>query len=75
MLCKILKDFSGAQDGVLVTHFSAGTIAEVSEYLFSCIDKSWVQVVEPVVVPVVDVLGVEIKNKAIVSDGKARKDK
>jgi len=60
--CEILKDFPGSQDGLKVTHFKAGETVEISDYLMSCIDKSWVRVLKKA--------GPEISNKAIITQGK-----
>jgi len=61
--CEILKDFPGSQDGVTTTQFYAGQIVELSDYLMSCIDKSWVRVTSD------KPKQKEISNKAIITDG------
>lgn len=66
--CKILKDFPGSQDGLTVTQFKAGEVVEISDYLMSCIDKSWVSVVKNPFDNTED--QPEISNKAIVTEGK-----
>ena len=66
MLCKILKDFMGSQDGLISEKFEEGTVRDISDYLYACIDKSWVAKVTPDPV---------IENKAIISEGKSRKGK
>ncbi len=55
-LCDIHEDFRGSQDGVTVEQFVKGSQVELSEYLLSCIDKSWAA-------------PVGIQNKAVVIDG------
>jgi hypothetical protein len=60
MLYEILKDFQGSQDGTHSEWFYAGTRRELSGYLVSCVDPSWIKRV------------VEIDNKAIETDGKRR---
>lgn len=60
----IIKDFPGSQDGRFTEQFKAGTQAELSDYLVSCIPSEWVR---PVGAPV------EIENKAIVSDGSPKR--
>lgn len=60
MKYEILRDFPGSQDGRTTEQFKAGTQAEMSDYLVSCIPKEWAR-------PVVD--PVEIENKAVVTDG------
>lgn len=57
MLYEILRDFKGSQDGRFTEQFTAGTQAELSDYLVSCIPADWARPV-----------GV-IENKAIVTDG------
>jgi len=64
MLYEILKDFPGSQDGRTTEQFKAGTQAELSDYLISCIPKGWAR---PVGEPSV------IENKAVVSDGSNRR--
>lgn len=59
MLCKILKTFHGSQDGRYTEQFTEGSIIELSDDLYSAVSsEGWV-------IPV----GIEIENKAIVSDG------
>jgi len=60
---KILKSFLGSQDGVTNTSFEAGTTVELSDYLVSCSDPSWIQKVVPQ----------EIQNKAIATSGQTKK--
>jgi propanediol dehydratase small subunit len=61
--CEILKDFTGSQDGIFATDFTAGEIADLSDYLMGCIDKSWVKVIS-------QKNAAEISNKAVITDGK-----
>lgn len=61
MKYKILKDFPGSQDGTKSEWFMAGTEAELSDYLVSCVDPAWIK-------------PVEIENKAIITDGRRRKN-
>ena len=65
--CEILKDFPGSQDGLKVTHFKAGEVVNISDYLMSCIDKSWVRVIGK---PEDREEQPEISNKAIITQGK-----
>lgn len=58
MLYEILRDFPGSQDGRATEQFKAGTQAELSDYLASCIPKEWARPV-----------GSAIENKAVVTDG------
>lgn len=60
MLHDILKDFKGSQDGRHTEQFTAGTQRELSDYLASCIDRSWARPAKPVV---------EVDNKAVATDG------
>ncbi len=46
MLCKILQDFKGSQDGLITTDLKKGEVVDVSDYLMGCIDKSWVSSIE-----------------------------
>ena len=64
MKFEILKDFPGSQDGTRTEQFIAGTIVELSDYLASCIQPDWARRV-----PDENPVEIEIKNKAIVSDG------
>lgn len=57
---EILKDFPGSQDGVTTELFKAGTTAKLSDYLVSCVDKSWIR----------PVASGGISNKAIITEGK-----
>jgi len=61
MLFRILKDFAGSQDGATTMQFFAGTEVEISDYLAPHI-SAWA-------VPV----GVEIQNKAVITDGAPRR--
>lgn len=63
MKYEILKDFKGSQDGRYAEQFTAGTEAELSDYLAAIVvPDGWARLAgEPVV----------IQNKAVVSDGKA----
>jgi len=65
MRVKILKDFKGSPDGSTVLDFKAGEESDLNDYLYSAIDKSWVQPL--------DGQPVEIENKAIITEGKTRK--
>lgn len=66
MLYEILKDFPGSQDGRFTEQFTAGTKADLSDYLVACVDPSWIKLPgKPV----------EIENKAIVSDGSHKETK
>jgi hypothetical protein len=60
MMFKILRDFTGSQDGVTTEQFKAGTEVEISEHLAPHI-REWA-------VPVV-----EIENKAVITDGAQRR--
>jgi hypothetical protein len=42
---KILKSFKGSQDGRFTEEFQAGTEAELSEYLVSCVPENWIKAV------------------------------
>ena len=56
----ILKSFYGSQDGRLTESFSAGTQADLSDYLGAiAVREGWARPV-----------GAEIENKAIVTDGR-----
>lgn len=59
MLCKIKKTFKGSQDGRFTETFTAGTEADLSDYLMSCADKSWFEPVKSAPV---------IENKAVISE-------
>lgn len=62
MLYDILKDFKGSQDGRFAEQFTAGTQAELSDYLADIVVREgWAKPV------------VEVENKAIVTDGKRRR--
>jgi len=54
----ILKDFKGSQDGRITESFTAGTQAELSDYLASCISPDMARPVS-----------VKIENKAVIEDG------
>lgn len=57
---EILKDFKGSQDGRFSESFTAGTEAELSDYLAAIVvPEGWARPVKTV----------EIDNKAIASDG------
>ena len=60
---KILKTFLGSQDGVTNTRFEAGSTVELSDYLVSCADPSFIQ----------EVTQHEIQNKAISTSGQTKK--
>jgi len=66
MRYKILKDFKGSPDGSTVLEFKSGQEADLNDYLYSVIDKSWVT-------PVSASPAVEIDNKAVITEGKTRK--
>lgn len=42
---KILKSFKGSQDGRFTEEFQEGTVAELSEYLVSCVPGDWIEAV------------------------------
>lgn len=42
MRCKILKTFSGSQDGRFTEVFTEGTEADLSAYLIDCIPADWI---------------------------------
>jgi hypothetical protein len=65
MRVKILKDFKGSPDGSTVLEFKAEEEADLNDYLYSVIDKSWVKRL--------DGQPVEIENKAVITEGKTRK--
>jgi len=73
MLCKILQDFNGSQDGLVATFFEKGSVVDVSDYLMSCINKNWVQPAENKTAVIEE--APIISNKAIVSDGRAKPSK
>lgn len=58
-LCNIFRDFRGSQDGSTTQEFQAGTQADLSEYLLSCIPKEWAAPAQ-----------VEISNKAVIVEPK-----
>ena len=60
MKYRILEDFRGSQDGATVTQFVAGTVVDISEHLAPHV-TAWA-------VPA----GVEIENKAVITDGAPR---
>jgi len=60
MKYRILKDFSGSQDGRFCESFRAGDIVELSSYLVGCVDPSWIAPVEEQL----------IQNKAIITEPK-----
>lgn len=43
MRCAILKDFKGSQTGSTAEDFKAGTEADLSDYLVSCVDPVWIR--------------------------------
>ncbi len=59
---RILKSFRGSQDGTRTESFEAGEDRELSDYLVSCVDPSWISRRGP-----------EIENKAVTSDGTGRR--
>jgi hypothetical protein len=63
MRYRILKDFMGSQDGRFSEAFSAGSQADLSDYLVSCVPPEWIRAVSPA--PAID-------NKAIITDGAPR---
>ncbi len=73
----ILKDFKGSQDGRFTEQFTAGTQADLSEYLVSCLPADHVRVVDaqpelPIAAETVVDGGQSapiIDNKAIATDG------
>lgn len=66
MLYEILKDFPGSQDGRFSENFTAGTVAELSDYLAAIVvPEGWARpAADQAALP-----GTEIDNKAVVSDG------
>lgn len=62
MLYDIIKDFKGSQDGRFAEQFVAGTQAELSDYLVSCIPGDWAR-------PAGSGAQAQISNKAVASDG------
>lgn len=66
----ILKDFAGSQDGRFAEQFTAGTQAELSDYLAGIVvPEGWARpVVSSADAPVPD-------NKAIATDGKPARGK
>ena len=62
MRYQILTDFNGSQDGRFSESFKAGTEAELSDYLVSCVPPAWIRAVGAAPI---------IENKAVVSDGSA----
>ena len=67
----ILKDFKGSQTGSTTEDFKAGTQADLSDYLASCVDPSWIRPAGAVA----PAPTVEIDNKAITTDGKKPRTK
>jgi len=63
---KILKSFKGSQSGAVTTQFNAGDEVELSDYLLSCIDKTWIE-------KVTEKPALNIENKAILTSGKSKK--
>jgi len=45
---RILQTFNGSQDGRFTNAFEAGTEAELSDYLVSCVPAEWVEAVSPI---------------------------
>lgn len=66
---KILKDFIGSQNGTVNTQFNKGETVELSDYLVSCVNPSWVQKVEKEKPSKQQ----PIENKAIITSGKQKK--
>ena len=60
MIHDILKDFKGSQDGRITEQFTAGTQADLSDYLAAAISPDMARPVAQRVV---------IENKAIIEDG------
>lgn len=56
----ILQDFKGSQDGRFTEQFTAGTQADLSDYLASVAPAGCIR------------LTGEIENKAVITEGKAR---
>lgn len=52
-LYHILKDFKGSQDGRFAEDFTAGTEADLSDYLVSCLPADSIRRVEQTAEPVV----------------------
>ena len=50
---RILVDFMGSQDGRFADAFKAGTQADLSDYLVSCLPAASIQRIEPVADPAV----------------------
>lgn len=48
MRCKILKTFSGSQDGRFTEVFTEGTETDLSAYLIGCIPADWIAAVDEV---------------------------
>jgi hypothetical protein len=60
MIYDILRDFSGSQDGRFTERFSKGTQADLSDSLAEvAVRNGWARPV-----------GVEVENKAVVTDGR-----
>ncbi|BBB65907.1 hypothetical protein UNDYM_1654 [Undibacterium sp. YM2] len=64
MRCKILQDFKGSQDGRFAENFTAGSEADLSEYLMANADPSWFE-------PAEDRQADLLENKAIITTPKA----
>lgn len=62
MKYRILKSFMGSQDGRFAKQFEAGSEAELSDYLVSAVDPSWIAPCG----------GMQIENKAVITEGKQR---
>ena len=45
-LYKILKTFPGSQDGVKTETFEEGSECELSDYLVSCVDPEFIELIE-----------------------------
>lgn len=73
-LYHILKDFPGSQDGRFAEAFKAGTEADLSDYLVSCVPAEWIRRVDPAsaVPPAPTFAPPAIDNKAIITDGAPR---
>ena len=61
MICRILRDFKGSQDGRHTEQFKAGTEVDLSPYLMASANP---EDFKPVIV-------ITIENKAIIADGAA----
>lgn len=67
MIYDIVKDFKGSQDGRFTEQFTAGTKADLSDYLAAIVvTEGWAR---PAMPPAQPITPIEIDNKAIVTDG------